>query len=446
MLLDLESIPRLRPAKVLLEWTFVDGLIALHQGGAFMAMVNSFPSDTATEPLWWRAEEERSSMRDMAYTAEWFRPYPPTVTSDRRCLYFSTPYAVWMLDLCSLPGWTVEGSAAVRFLNLLDSTDRLTWRIASPPVPLDESPRQAGVVLFHTEEQRHYWTVIDVPSNCDQRNSDASGEAAWQRIIPLPLEGTKCQCSAVGQQAIAFSTERGHWLWRWSDARALNTEAMLRTWQPRDGVHYVVLDQQVERRDDFTWRKQHIVLDPGEGANSGRAEGFEWFYQSSEDGHSPSYFETYHVSLGDLNFHLPARASHERAALPIGPSVNQDIGLPEMLCLGAGRGGELYRHTGGSNLTTMILHTVDKNETNALRLVDPLLWILSRDEEHPEAKRLSLYTLRHTESRLRVPNLRLAADPLIWSRWLFTCEYRGHTICICRREVPTVDGLESQED
>jgi len=436
---QLQDLEGARPPRVLLEWKFVDGVLAVHQGGGFMALVNPFGNLTDDGhpqlPIWTQPEEPHVEVRDVPYEAQLFRPYPPSATSDRRYLFFSTPYAAFALDLCSLPGWAA-GNRNADFRTLVDCTPGLDPRIAAAPIPLAQDPYRVGVLLYHAGRDEYRWLVRDVAGGSVARPQPGDGEG-----VVLPMHGSPCQYALVGDRVIALSTNREHWLWRFSDALAGKADSMVCTWLAGDSGGTVCLDYHVQDRRRFSWARQNVCFNDPLLAS----DGFEWYYQSSPDGIQAGQLEYYYVPLGTLSAQLPTRATIHSGALPLGPWRPPGAGgMLEMLFLDAAGGGELYRCPGGVAPLNFLDILMDFNKIVGLWLCDPLLTVLANDSTHEHCWEITILSLQERQQRIRAGQLRLRADPLVWARWLFTCQLDGANLAIYRTEIPIANLSEEE--
>lgn len=457
----LQDLEGARPPGVLLEWKFIDGILAVHQGGGFMALVNPFSSLAGGGhrelPIWTHPEESLVEMVDATYEAQGFRPYPPVATRDRRYLFFSTPYAVFALDLCSLSGWAA-GNRNADFHTLLDCTAESDLRIAAAPIPLGHTPYRVGILLYQASRNEYRWLVLDVPGGGVVRPR-AGGESL---VLPvrgtLPQFGCPCQVAVSGNQpiaqptarggreerrdgktdaVIALSTTQGHWLWRFSDALAGKVDAMVRTWPAGDSAGTVCLDYHIEDRRRFSFPRQRVTETAHDGS------GFEWYYQCSPGGIGAGQLEYYYVPLGTLAANLPTRAMRHAGALPLGPWRPPDSGrVSEMIFLDTT--GDLYDCPSGVSPMNFFDILTDFNKIVGLWLDDPILMVLANDPAENRSHEITILSLRDRQRRIRAGRLRLRADPLVWARWLFTCQLDGANLAIYRSELPIVTPSEEE--
>jgi hypothetical protein len=407
------DLPGFRNPTVLVQWSFIDGLIALHQGGGPLALLQPFADraiNSRPATLWSQQEANYLELPNRQYDAELFRPFPPLPSLDHRLLFFSTPYAVFAVDLHSLPGWTVHGGLPrVSCFDLRDYVPAPACTLQAAPIPLAVDPPRVGLLLRSTEDASFYWTVLSL-----RPNGTPDGPA--EPPVPLGLRGDFCQYGLILRAAITFSTEVGHWVWPWNDALASRPKALKATRHTQRGDGRLALDAHVQDRRLFSWRKQfhQIELDKN---SPDACRGFHWFYQAG------GRMESYHVSLPEIKFQQPHGCSQWPAAMPIGSWLSADNRLQEMLFLGDHTNGELVRRMPGERrLQSLRQTTAGATELDAVALHEPLLVLLTKDPRQKGYHRPELRTLWHPNVVAVADGLRLVADPLVWSRWMFTCE------------------------
>lgn len=432
----LENAAGFRSPEVLLQWTLIDGLLALHQGGGFVAVTHPFAgadeSDadrhTLAPPLLWsQPENGYVQLPDAPYRADLFRPYPPRVTGDRRYLLFSTPYAAFVLDRRTLPGWSVDGRHA-DFRTLFTWSEHPHLRLAAAPVPLSHAPHRAGLLLYNEQTRQHGWSVVEL---------DDAGPLPTLVVHPLPMQGDHCQWLMVGDQALAISTEYEHWVWRLEDALQASVAEMARTWPRTESHARLVLDQDVANRQLFSWPLQHLATGARPHAWSEKLDGFEWCYQFEDADRGHRRFESYGVSLPDLSAKYPSTPAQHAGAIPLGPRwpvQGDDEGLSEFWFLSADKEGRLYRRSPAvKSLEPTQVLTVPREEIQGLRFDDPLLTVVSIDAD--KTYRIKLFPVHRSGLAATAERLRLVADPLIWSNWLFTCERDENHVLVRRRRI-----------
>jgi len=237
----------------------------------------------------------------------------------------------------------------------------------------------------------------------------------------------------VADQVIAWSTPLGHWIWRCEDARTSNASGLLCTLSGDNQSDLeLILNQHVVRdRSAFTLHRQHVLLEHDPDHDDRDAASFEWFYQRAGQGET---MQSYRVFLRQLSKTAPRGSLVVRNAQPIGQSCSKDDRLPEMLFSDH---GDLYRRRfGQGDLSQMTDFTIEAEAIRGQVLHDPLLVTVSRDAINPGCQRLDLLSLWFPSPRATVSGVHLVADPLMWSRWLFTCEQVDTEYQVLRREFP----------
>ena len=465
-------------AHVLLEMVFVDGLLALHQGGSTLAVINPFAdvgrAESSPVVVWKMAEEEMIKRPVLQESpAATLRPYPPVTSGNRRHLLFSTPYAVLALDLWNLPGWAT-GRKLTNCRPIFQSAGETGTRLAAAPVPFG-GPNDAFGLLLRTTDNRYLWKIVELsPDAATTVRRDQHGVANDEYLndaIELKLEGGPCQVTRVEDAVIAFSTPRGHWVWTCAAARDGKWQELLQTRQQEGQYDEFCLDRHIEDRARFQYPRQVITLDRD---IAGRPQTLTWYYLLRED----NSLESYRVNLPDRVVNSPRKSTGYTKAEPLGRR-NVDR-LPEMLfrsadrCLRLGYGqyelnfiGELHLRTGqvrGFEYSAPLLMTVfldpqtpRKCEIDLLSVSTLLTAQMAMPKENEAvARSMMAKTSPADESegnpfsnqarldprRMTLEQLDLIAMPLVWSRWLFTLERQdsqgaeGSGISLIRRELP----------
>gem|GEM_PF-2676012 len=258
---------------VLLECRFLDGLLAIHRGGEYLKLLHPFADivkkDQASPVLWSESEGrllDKAGCRlpQVHYQPDWFRPYPPAMTQDRRFAIFATPYLCAVLDLWTLPGWSAIQQPRCELLFAFD--EKSSVRLAAAPVPLtvqpwpynqigevdlrrDLQPNQVGLLLRHTNDS-YWWCNVRLEQFFGDGGANARAELAEcvrlairsqfgdigadsadeelkadrERTLPwcvrIPIEGESVQVNWFQDQCLIFATPAGHWLWSRADACA----------------------------------------------------------------------------------------------------------------------------------------------------------------------------------------------------------------------------------
>jgi hypothetical protein len=464
----LNDIKGVRPPKVLMEWASIDGLLAIHQGGGFLALINPF-GDLAVNPhgssvVWTRPEDDllRQLDSDGPFVsdgnAEDLRPFVPIATADRKHVIFSNPYAVISVQLGSLPGWhhRAESHASVEWLA---SSSMETW-LAAAPVPLTSQPapirrdqrlhhepvpNKIGLLLFDSQTKRHVWKVLGLDSDpaSDGRTAVGGVEPPAGEIV-VPIVGNPVQILSFRDQYLVFATPVGHWLWSVEDARRGDVASVLPLLTDPEASD-IVLDAEVQTRSVFSWQNQHL-LKRHDHETSRRGEStrqhFELCYARFRNGRYDAWRRSIWPGDRDGTKEAPAQpVFRDRPARPLGDCISfDDDGTREMLFL-VDSAGELFRRpiTGGDPHPMGNIQTGRLTEIYGFRFHDPLLVVVrkdtSKDNSNDAMQAVELRSLRHPERRAIAEKLLLRADPLPWSNFLFTCEEteRGG-LCVIRRE------------
>lgn len=259
--------------RVLLECRFLDGLLAIHRGGGILRLLHPFSDSVSrdqTMPVLWSESEgsllasAEQRLPQVEYEPQWFRPYPPQMTQDRRFAIFATPYLCTALDLWTLPGWGASQKPACRLLLAFDENSPV--RLAAAPIPLTVQswpfnqtgpahlqgalqPNRIGFLLRHNDGS-YWWCNTEIEhffgdDTCTARKElvecisqairfrsgkevaasaasmlgiDQQGQPPW--CVLLPLEGDAVQVNWFRDQKLVFATDKGHWLWSPEDVRA----------------------------------------------------------------------------------------------------------------------------------------------------------------------------------------------------------------------------------
>jgi hypothetical protein len=414
--IELTSLPDFQEPMALLEWAFLDGMLALHQGGGTLALIHTFcNSSLASSPIAW-AESEPSILRNSSSTpyfatAQTTRPFPPTWSRDRRYLLFSTSYAAIALDLFSLPGWT-NGKCAAKCAPLLMCAPD-AGQIAATPIPL--AGHQFGFLLRQNREE-YRWYTLDL----DQQSIEPWEGSAVQ-AVPLPIQGSPCQ-ALMSQNALAFSTPLGHWFWRQRDAVDSKVERLIRTREITESEELRV-DVQFTDPLSFSRRSQLIVEDNGYLA---------WFYQRADD-----TAECYRVSLDSPS--RPHKPNECGNVAPLGQWLGPDD-VPELLF----RHQDQFYRFPSERYDKQARQLIKSIHTNAGQVIgqqfrEPLLIEVSADST-ARRQRIDLTAMRYGSGAIdqgSFDNLELIADPIVWSRWLLTCERVESAYRVLRRELPS---------
>lgn len=174
--LDLQQIEGYLSPQGLLAFTWIDGMLALHQAGGFAAIVHPFAEKAkhhGHSPLCWSALDPYR-VRNSRELNE-IRAYPPLVTHDRKFVLFSSPNSCFGVTTSALPGWGVSGQA--ESFVVLDDRLLAEDELAAPPVSLSlasgedvsSAPCRIGCLLRLGRS-----SGLSVASYRDQRDTNKS--------------------------------------------------------------------------------------------------------------------------------------------------------------------------------------------------------------------------------------------------------------------------------
>lgn len=455
--------------EVLLEMRIIDGVLAVHQGGGFLALIHPF-GDLASDNdagldenrrenrtvVW--AESEQTILQNNGHSlpslsttdATWFRPFSPLATPDGRYIIFSTPYAAISVDTASLPGWNSGSGTKYRTLGFWEAPEALT-QLAATPVPLTEQPRPANSVLGRTplpvsenrigfllqnRSDQSWWWCVETPGfDADEADNSALTNPG-QRCVQIPLKGNNAQILTLENKFIVFATEQGHWLWTYSAAVESRVESieLLGANAADQVIRKIVLDSNVTDRNFFRKRYQHIYSSRIEHRRS--IESFEVAYPCHDLGSSITGTEVRQVWSKDLErtrSRKPITLGRGKQAFPLGAWLSSSDQLTELLLL-VGQEGAIHHRNTAENTSTPLQNLLAGNYIDGLQFQDPLLILVCPDKVNPVEQKVELRSLRYPKGVAVVPGVSLRADPFVWSHFLFTVEIDRNKLILNRRE------------
>lgn len=494
---------------ILLGCSFLDGLIAVHHGHEFMCLVHPF-SDLAegrqNPPVWFEREGrilQRAGRRapQCDRTPDWFRPYTPLLTPDRRYALFSTPYACTALDMWTLPDWSSAQEPRTELLIAFDEKSQV--RLAAPPIPLTEqnwphNQSTAGETTFRpepdllglllrTDDQAYLWCVVEINAffegdgaevrsrlqtaiqsqiNPGQIQSDTEESVApvpdLPVCVPLPLTGPAVQVEFLRVrnkiEKIIFCTAQGHWIWSTADAGRVGRSPEPRDLSGDDGfggsqqqsaiedrlLHLpeqqgvaAELNRQNEDRKNFSWLRRCIFT-----SNPMSAGTFQIAYVADHAAHVRTVKSETFERNGNTTTPAKALAGCEG----LFASATSGQGDNELLFV-SGKDGAIYRRLPTINEPLKLEngHIGQITDICGMQFEDPLLLLIRRDPTSVDGYtfEVELRNVRHPTSEqpglqltgdVSVGGLKLQADPLAWSNFLFTCELNDTGVVIRRHE------------
>ena len=404
-LIDLSSLSVFRRPKALLAIRFIEGLLAIHQTGGYLAIMHPFV-DKSESPLW--------CDREMVDTPSTERPFDPCKMGDHRHLLFSSPLAVYSVNVWSLKDWAYSAEKP-RYKTCIDFGDGRSHRLAQPPIVFDD--KYIGV-LISTSNGEYQWGVFDIDE--PMQVPECIGDC-----VHLPITGPRCEAHVVADQIIAFATEVGHWVWQLSDARRRDTSSLRQTWPPKDEEGRLIMDASLDDATAFRVPKQFLCC-PKLSGNDWPPY-FTWYYLKKA--HPTNSLEKYRVSFDSLAVSRNVTLDCQNDTIPLGLR-----GDPAEMLFAAD--GQLRTDNHGA-LEKIPIRTAFSgiNEASGLYFHDPLITIVETSRT-PSRRTITFRSIEHptTTSSVDVPTIR--SDPVVWSHWLFTNEVEeGQSHIIRRRQI-----------
>jgi hypothetical protein len=428
-------------ASVLIECSFIDGLLAIHQGGATMALLHPFRNLVSENIIEWQISEEELLLKNncefpqVRYHGDWFRPFTPLYTSDRRYGVFSTPYAVFAIDLGSLPAW--QGIVPSRSAVVASWSERSNLRLAARPIPLTEQeyplhqnaqtelhvkPNRLGLLL--KDDEKFYWRVADLDETFKGKIIRGDESDQDDGACELPITGESVQVLDFDGSALILATSKGHWFWKFEDASNKNVDAIVPLSEESNDAPIELDRQVIKDRMYFSWKRQHLFSRADEFSSDREQKHFHLCY--SRDNNSTIAAEMHSVSFDQPESSQRARpVAYNKTPVqyPIG-TWNSQEGIKELLFI-ADQSGTIYRPIDGSDMGTLYagaLQSGNMTEIHGLQFNDPLLILVKSDYHIERAHTIEMRSMWHYGTIAVANGLYLKSDPLMWSNFLFTCE------------------------
>ena len=471
---------------VQLESSFLDGLLAVHQGGRSLTLLHPFADlarTTKTPVVVWSESEGHilngagCRLPEVDYKPEWFRPWKPRTTLDRRFALFSTPYLCVALDLWTLPGWGAAKHPQRRLVVAFNEKSPL--RLAAGPVPLTVQPwpynqtshadlnlkliqNQIGLLLQHNDGS-YWWCCINLEQHfnesaahegttaiqmgeriqqliegqsedCGEDETEADSSTASLGCIRLPIQGNPVQVNVFRDHLIVFATPVGHWLWTREDAlnrRADKYGANGGLWEIRDPTskdRKLQLDSQIADRKNFSWPMQCLFSSRSDAdekvvityaTQDNHAKLHDIWVKDRDRTETTDPIETMHGCRGVLAWTPPE-------------------GMDRELLFISGPEGAIFKRiiTQHEPIRLQNLEVGTVNQVFGLQFRDPLMILVCEDPDSEHNVEVQLRSLRQPYEKAVISGLQLQADPLAWSNFLFTCESYHAGIRVQRREFP----------
>lgn len=401
----------LQEPQAMLAMRFIEGLLVVHQSGGFVGVFHPFQStgeagESPDATVWSGKELIRSRPSD--------RPFQPQLFADDKHLLFSSPAGVHALHLWSLPGWTYND--VPRYTPVVDASEADSPKLVAPPIALGE--KRFGLIA-RDKAGKYFWATFDLTSG--QTFHD---ETRPNQTRPLLLEGSPCQVLLAGNEAIGLATPKGHWIWRTSDARENNVDAMVRTW-PQGPTHDTLL-MDAEWEDSRHFHLSRQVLRHSRSREEGEPGVCEWLFAVGL--RNAHHLYQYSIDLRTLKNTYPRdlELNGPDGALPIGIHEGSVHSVPLV------RGPQLLNYIHGNVQDWQGAGAVDLvDDASGLIFHDPLMIILGSQRE--ESRSVTIRSLHRAHPPARFVVGVVQADPIVWAGWLFTIEREGDRILLRRR-------------
>lgn len=203
----LNDLDGFQPDNSRVTWSFLRGLLAVHQSGGVIVLAHPFVKvDQATVA----SAAPCSFLDDFIDSQDSAVPYEPVDVGSRFVL-FTRPRCMRAVDIWTLSGWAARPSS--RSYVLLIDERQGDVIIAAPPVCIDEEEYKVGVLLYRDPDYR--WFVYSISKT--PADSRIPLHEAWNEAEKLEISGYPCQVFVAAQQALAFASDKGQWIWSWSD-------------------------------------------------------------------------------------------------------------------------------------------------------------------------------------------------------------------------------------
>ena len=428
-ILDLQEIEGYLAPQGLLAIAWIDGMIALHQAGAFAAIIHPFAENAKQHghsPLCWSVQDPNRVRTSRELNA--IRAFPPVPTNDRQFVLFSSPRSCFGVATSCLPGWGVSGQP--ESFSLLNEQLLAGNELAAAPVPLSLANRgntssaqcRIGCLLRSADRATYRWLVIEIKKSRSRIISEGT----------LPLIGSPAQILVAHPAVLVFATPKGHWWWKWQEACSEDPHPPRRSFGERDADPELQLDRQIEEHHIFSWRRQHLRSESGEQFSSDTKAvvvGYEC------QGGAGAGFYKIAISEGRAEYHTPLTSSGK--LIPIGTDG------ADLLLIGNTRDkqdAELYRLSLGTNTAEPSPGAVtpDLLNVNGIQVRSPLMVLVCNDT----GKRFRVRVLRldsgPSYDPVEIAGLSLWSDPIVCAKFILTVEQQGDQIQLVRRRLPII--------
>jgi hypothetical protein len=372
----------------------VQGFLALHQAGGFVALVRPFS----------RSEQGRAfDLREPEGPTTSVPAHDPTILPGGRFLLLADRREVSVIDL-----WDTEISVQAT-TGLARKRLRPDGPIACGPIPLGES--RIGLILGSSAP--FSWQVWDL------NESEASPAAARSSIRMPKISGEFCEASLVAGKTLTFATPEGHWAWRLQDAEDGEVDAIRKTWPGSDDGE----SAQVEIAGQV--KNPRAFVNPSQVFRATTPEApFYWHFRTT-DGRARSY----RVKPSDLS--TDDCSGHDGMS-PVGLAVRLDQNRPSMIF---DKSDMLYEEGDIAGQLAPCQVSLPGEGRAGLQLVGTLIVTIGNARGSLGSRPIEIQSLWGGRPPIRTEDITgLASDPFLWSGHMFTVERPDrHRLILVRR-------------
>lgn len=364
----------------------VQGFLALHQAGGFVALIPPFSRSEIEVSYGFREPETRT------------KPAPafnPVIMPGGRFLLLADRRGAAIVDL-----WET-GISAASPTGVGPRRLTLPKPVAARPIPLTET--RVGLMLGETAP--YSWMIWDHTA------PEPSPAVANASLRPMPILGGPCETTLVGKESLAFATHEGHWAWRLEDASAGKVETIKPTWTAGSETEAlrVSIGRQVEYPEGFTSPGQVFLWDEPGGP-------FTWLFRTL-DGRARSY----RVNASTLD--IDDRYDYEEIT-PVGLAVRPNQTRPSII-FDKNDMLQEERDLRGKPIPCQV--SLPGEGKAGLQLVGTLVVTVRNSRTGGGSRSIQIQSLWGGRTAISTEEITgLASDPFVWSGHLFTVERSGN--------------------
>jgi hypothetical protein len=374
---DLDGPPNSRSHRVAIS--AVQGFLAVHQAGGFVALVRPF---SATEGgLAYSFREPETSPAALP-------AYAPSILPGGRLLLLADRRGVSVIDL-----WDTDISAAAR-------TGRGPNRF-TPPGPIAWEPIALG--------ESKVGLVLGTPNSYSWLVWEPGKSAPAMKPFKDKITGGLCEAALVAGKTLAFATPDGHWAWRIEDAEARRVDEIRETWKAgAEGVDASVeIDSRADKPENFAIPSQVFLSSTPGGP-------FYWHFRTT-DGRARSYRLAADLSTDD-------RFEFEGTS-PVGVAVRPGQKRPSMIFE---QNNRLFEERDIKGRLSPCQVSLPGEGRAGLQLVGTLIVTIGNRRGGSRSRPIEVQSLWEGRAPIRTEDIPgLSSDPFVWSGHMFTVERPG---------------------